>query len=113
MKKEKNVEETLKFVSMVAQKQGWELNPDGPFVELLAQGLSDNFNRYSFFQCPCRDSNGQASDNRDIQCPCQYAAQDIQEFGHCYCALFLSKEHLSQGLDVEPIPERRPEELFN
>ena len=44
-KKEKTVEQTLKFVEMVAKKQGWKLNRDDEFLHMLAEGLMKNYNQ--------------------------------------------------------------------
>lgn len=49
---------------------------------------------------------------RDVICPCVYAGEDITEYGHCFCGLFLSREFHTTGKEVQPIPERRPEELL-
>jgi len=105
-------EETHKFVTMVAQKQGWDVNKDVDFRDILETGLMTNYQRLGFFQCPCRDSNGNRAENRDIICPCSYARQDIEEYGRCYCALFFKASTPQEGYE-EPIPERRPEDLFN
>lgn len=110
-KKEKTVEQTLKFVEMVAKKQGWKLNRDDEFLHMLAEGLMKNYNRYGYFLCPCRDSDGDFKLDKDIVCPCDYAPKDVDEFGHCYCGLYLSEEYWKSEKEPVGIPERRPLEF--
>lgn len=107
---EKSVEDTRKFMKMVAEHQGWELNPDEEFLDLLAEGLSTNWNRYGYYSCPCRDASGKKDLDKDIICPCDYCVPDQKEYGHCYCGLYLTKEFAASGQQTNSIPERRPEE---
>lgn len=103
----KSLEQTILFTRMVAQKQGWELNPDKEFYSTLAEGLTSNFNRYGYFLCPCRDTGGsREADKKDI-CPCLWSKLDVPEFGHCYCALYFSKEFAASGNEPSGIPDRR------
>jgi ferredoxin-thioredoxin reductase catalytic chain len=46
--------------------------------------------------------------DRDIICPCDYRDPDIQEFGCCYCALFVRQDVYARETPIMPIPERRP-----
>ncbi|TVR70117.1 MAG: ferredoxin:thioredoxin reductase [Spirochaetaceae bacterium] len=100
-------EQTNQFIRKVAEKRGWVPNPDAAFVESLAEGLTVNVNRYGYYLCPCRDGEGNRSDDTDIVCPCAYAAQDIREYGQCFCGLFLSPEKGRDNPEVAQIPERR------
>ncbi len=48
--------------------------------------------------------------DKDIICPCVHREPDLEEFGACYCRLYVSKAvHNNQAL-VEYVPERRPPE---
>ncbi len=104
MPREKAPADAQRFITMVAQKQGWGVNPDQPFVDDVAAGLATQFNRYGYFLCPCRDGDGERSEDKDIICPCVYARPDMEEHGHCYCGLFLRKGYSGP---IRPIPERR------
>ncbi|HUX49453.1 MAG TPA: ferredoxin-thioredoxin reductase catalytic domain-containing protein [Spirochaetia bacterium] len=108
----KSTEDTTRFVEMVAGHNGWEVNPDKAFVGHLVDGLTENYNRYGFYLCPCRDSWGERTKDRDITCPCSYIVADQQEYGHCFCGLFLSSEFAKRGEAPQQIPERRPEDLY-
>ena len=107
-KKEKNIEDTRKFIEMVAKKHDWKLNPDSEFVNSLIEGLTINYNRYGYYSCPCRDADGIKEKDKDIICPCDYCVPDQQEYGHCYCGLYLTKEFYETKKEPEGIPERRP-----
>ena len=104
----KTLEDTRKFISMVADKQGWKLNPDKEFVQMLVEGLTTNFNRYGYPSCPCRDATGVREKDKDIICPCAYCRPDQKEYGHCYCGLYLTPEFAATGKIPKAIPERRP-----
>lgn len=104
---EKNTEEVRKFTEMVARKQGWELTPDQQFYDDLVEGLRTNWNRYGYFLCPCRDTEGSREADADVLCPCAYAKGDIDRYGHCYCSLYQSSAFLASGDAPTAIPERR------
>ena len=104
---EKNFENTRLFVSMVVQKQGWELNRDEEHLEIIISGLMKNYNRYGYFACPCRDASGVKEKDSDIICPCDYCRPDQEEYGHCYCGLYLTKDFFKSGKEPQSIPERR------
>lgn len=95
------------FVTMVATQQGWELNRDQEHLEIIIEGLAKNYNRYGYFSCPCRDASGNREKDRDIVCPCRYCRPDQEQFGHCYCGLYLTKEYFATGKEPSSIPERR------
>jgi len=61
--------------------------------------------------CPCRVSCGSKKYDVDIICPCEYRDADIDEFGMCYCGLFVSKQIKENPSQMGPIPERRPREI--
>jgi ferredoxin-thioredoxin reductase catalytic chain len=103
----KDADKTRAFARMVAQKQGWEIGPDASLVEMLVEGLTVNYNRYGYYLCPCRDSDGSREADRDAICPCVYARADIEDYGHCYCSLYASKSFLDSGAEATGIPDRR------
>lgn len=101
-------EQTRQFIEHAARHNGWEPNPDESFREIIAEGLTTNANRHGYYLCPCRDGDGDRKADRDIVCPCIYARADIEEYGQCFCGLFLSSEKARETPPVvEQIPERR------
>ena len=107
-KKEKNIEDTRKFVEMVANKNKWKLTPDTEFLDSIIEGLNTNYNRYGYYSCPCRDGDGIKEKDKDIICPCDYCIPDQKQYGHCYCGLYLTQEFYDSGKETQGIPERRP-----
>lgn len=104
---QKDEEGTRLFARMVAKKQGWELNADEEFFGMLIAGLTKNWNRYGYYLCPCRDTEGSRDADADVICPCRYSRPDIEEFGHCYCSLYQSPAFKASGRQPAAIPERR------
>ncbi len=104
---EKSIEDTGRFASMVAAKQGWELNPDADFTDSLVEGLTVNANRYGYYLCPCRDTEGSRQADADVICPCAYSWADVERYGHCYCALYLRKGFTAGGGVPTGIPDKR------
>ena len=100
------------FTINTAEKRGWKLTPDEEHLGYMVDGFMINLERYGYLQCPCRDSWGEREKDRDILCPCTYAAGDVKEYGQCFCGLFLDQDTFEEGGASGSIPERRPEELF-
>jgi ferredoxin-thioredoxin reductase catalytic subunit len=67
-----------------------------------------NRKRYGYQACPCRLSEGKKEEDLDIICPCDYRDSDLDEYGACYCALYVSKEVVDGKKKLGSIPERRP-----
>jgi ferredoxin-thioredoxin reductase catalytic chain len=89
---------------------GYYLNPDVEFVLDLMEGLLINEERYGYQACPCRLADGARDQDLDIICPCDYRDADLDEFGACYCALYVSEEIARGKVEAEPVPERRGSE---
>ena len=62
----------------------------------------------SYWCCPCRLAFGEKSKDLDVICPCYYRDSDIEEFGACYCALYVSDDWIEGKKKHGSIPERRP-----
>ncbi len=91
-----------------ARKNGYFLNPDTPFTMELIEGLVENEKRFGHQACPCRLADGVKEEDLDIICPCDYRDADIENFGACYCALYVSKDIAEGKAQAEPLPDRRP-----
>jgi len=91
-----------------AKTYGYYLNPSPAFLKNLLEGLKQNEERYGYPSCPCRLASGKFEFDRDITCPCDYRDPDVQEFGACYCALYVRKDVFEGKAPLTPIPERRP-----
>lgn len=93
-----------------AKSNGYRLNRDPAFLKDLLEGLKTNEERYGYPSCPCRIATGKFEVDRDIICPCDYRDPDVQEFGACYCALFVRQDVYEGKIPLQPVPERRPQE---
>ena len=91
-----------------AQRNGYFLNPDQDFLQDLLEGLKQNEERYGYPSCPCRLASGKIEFDRDIICPCDYRDPDVEEFGTCYCALYVNQDVYEGKTPITPVPERRP-----
>jgi ferredoxin-thioredoxin reductase catalytic subunit len=91
-----------------AKTHGYYLNPNPDFLKDLLEGLKRNQERYGYPSCPCRLASGKLEFDRDIICPCDYRDPDVEEFGACYCALYVRKDVYEGKTPLMPVPERRP-----
>jgi ferredoxin-thioredoxin reductase catalytic chain len=94
----------------VQEPKGYYFNNDKKRVFELLDALLVNKNRYGYMGCPCRLASGNRENDNDIICPCVYRKPDVEEFGSCYCNLYVSKEWNEGKIPHEYIPERRPPE---
>lgn len=91
-----------------AESGGYHLNPDTAFVKDLLKGMLINEKRYGYPSCPCRLGAGEKAADLDIICPCDYRDPDLDKYGCCYCALYVTGSVLTGIKRVSSIPERRP-----
>lgn len=105
---EKEIDERYNKLFREAEAGGYHLNPDLPFTRNLVRGLLVNEKRFGYQACPCRLSSGKRGEDLDIICPCDYRDPDLNDYGDCYCALYVSAAVLKGEEPVRSIPERRP-----
>ena len=105
---DKQVEDLYLKLLKDAQAGGYNLNSDTNFVKELLKGLLTNEQRYGYISCPCRLASGKQEEDLDIICPCDYRDGDVDKYGACYCALYVSKEVLDGKKKLGSIPESRP-----
>ncbi|HJX05754.1 MAG TPA: ferredoxin-thioredoxin reductase catalytic domain-containing protein [Candidatus Nanoarchaeia archaeon] len=91
-----------------AEKRGYYLNPDVEFTKALISSLLINEQRYGYWACPCRLASGVRQEDLDIICPCDYRDIDINQFGTCFCGLYVSYDAAHGKKTISSIPERRP-----
>jgi len=105
---EKEVDRLYITLKKDAESGGYLLNPDADFTKNLVRGLLKNEQRYGYRACPCRLASGNKEEDLDIICPCNYRDPDLDDFGACYCALYVSEAIASGKKQTAPVPERRP-----
>lgn len=105
---DEELQEYYQQVKKDAEASGYHLNKDVEFTKSLLRSIKINQRRYGYGACPCRLASGDRKDDLDIICPCDYRDPDLNEYGACYCGLYVSGEILSGAKKLTSIPERRP-----
>ncbi len=105
---QEDVDRLYERLNREAIEGGYRLNPDVPFTKELVRGLLKNEGRYGYPACPCRLASGKKAEDLDIICPCDYRDPDVEEYGACYCALYVNDAIATGTAKVAPVPERRP-----
>jgi ferredoxin-thioredoxin reductase catalytic chain len=105
-----NAQDLYERLKSEAESAGYYLNPDIEFVLELMEGLLANEKRHGYQSCPCRLATGTREEDLDIICPCDYRDPDLDEYGACHCALYVSEDIAAGRKRVQPVPERRGRE---
>ena len=105
-------EKLYDVLTKYAHTLGMELNADREYVMEICEGLLTNQARYGYRSCPCRLALGLLDKDRDIICPCRYMPPDVEEYGSCYCGLYVSGDWNAGKVPHVKVPERRPPELL-
>lgn len=101
------IERLYERLNREAEAAGYHLNADMEFTKGLVKGLIINERRYGYWACPCRLASGNKQEDLDIICPCDYRDPDLNDYGSCYCALYVSEAARKGEKKVGSIPERR------
>lgn len=106
--------ETLyEMLKKVQEPKGYFFSNDKETVFELLNALLVNKERYGYMVCPCRLAAGTREKDSDIICPCVYRKPDVEEYGSCYCNLYVSREWNEEKIPRVYVPERRPEDKFS
>jgi ferredoxin-thioredoxin reductase catalytic chain len=96
------------MLKKVQEPKGYYFNKNKERVFELLEALLLNKERYGYMSCPCRLASGDREQDKDILCPCVYRAPDVEEFGSCYCNLYVSRAWNEDEITHIHVPERRP-----
>ena len=96
------------MLKKVQEPKGYFFNKDKERVFELLEALIVNKKRYGYMSCPCRLASGDREKDKDILCPCVYRAPDVEEYGSCYCNLYVSTAWNEDNIEHAYVPERRP-----
>lgn len=108
-----DVERLYETLRKIQEAKGYFFNRDKERTFELLEALLTNKDRYGYMGCPCRLLSEDRKRDQDIICPCVYRAPDVEEYGSCYCNLYVSKEWNEDKIPHDYVPERRPpEKLF-
>jgi ferredoxin-thioredoxin reductase catalytic chain len=105
-----NAEKLYEALRKVQEAKGYYFNQDKERTFELLENLLINKTRYGYMACPCRLASGDREWDKDIICPCVYRKPDVQEYGSCYCNLYVTQEWNEDKISHEYVPERRPPE---
>ncbi|MBF0200494.1 MAG: ferredoxin:thioredoxin reductase [Desulfamplus sp.] len=105
-----NAETLYENLRKIQEPKGYFFNRDKDLVLELLDSLINNKERYGYMACPCRLASGDREWDRDINCPCEYRDADMDEFGSCFCGLYVSSELNEGKREACYVPERRPVE---
>ncbi len=104
------VEQLYGALKKSQEAKGIFFNKDKDLVFELLESLLLNKDRYGYMACPCRLACADRENDKDIICPCVYRAPDLEEFGACFCGLYVSKALNNNEVESQYVPERRPPE---
>ncbi|HCY84282.1 MAG TPA: ferredoxin:thioredoxin reductase [Desulfobacteraceae bacterium] len=105
-----NVDTLYNALKKSQEAKGIYFNKDKDLVFELLEALIKNKDRYGYMACPCRLACGDREHDKDIICPCVYRAPDLEEFGACFCGLYISTALNNNEIESQYVPERRPPE---
>ena len=105
-----DAEQLYERLKPIQEAKGYFFNKDKQRVFELLEALLANKERYGHMACPCRLASGDREMDKDIICPCVYREPDVEEYGSCFCNLYVSKEWNEETLTHRYVPERRPPE---
>lgn len=105
-----DVEKLYAMLEKTQSAQGYFFNADRDRTMELLEALLKNKDRYGYMVCPCRLASGDRENDKDIICPCVYRTPDVEEYGSCYCNLYVSRAWNDGTIDRDFVPERRPPE---
>ncbi|MGD8371955.1 MAG: ferredoxin-thioredoxin reductase catalytic domain-containing protein [Syntrophobacterales bacterium] len=105
-----DIETLYQSLRKVQEAKGYYFNKDKDRTFELLENLITNKDRYGYMACPCRLASGDREWDKDIICPCDYREPDVEEYGSCYCNLYVSQEWNDEKIPHDYVPERRPPE---
>lgn len=104
---EEEIERAYNKLKEDTESGGYNLNGDTSFTRELVRGLLINEKRYGYQACPCRLASGVKEKDLDIICPCYYRDPDLEQYGTCYCALYVDDDIKKGVKKLKSIPDRR------
>ena len=105
-----DAKQIYEMLKKAQEPKGYYFNTDKVRVFDLLKALIINKDRYGYMACPCRLASGDKENDKDIICPCVYREPDVEEYGSCYCNLYVSTEWNDKKIPHQYVPERRPAE---
>jgi ferredoxin-thioredoxin reductase catalytic chain len=101
-------DQLYEMLRKIQEPKGYFFNRDRERVLDILRDLLINKERYGYMSCPCRLASGDRERDKDIVCPCAYRSADVDEYGSCYCNLYVSQKWNEDKTPHTYVPERRP-----
>ena len=105
-----DINQLYEMLKKFQEPKGYFFNRDRERVFDILRDLLINKERYGYMSCPCRLASEDRERDKDILCPCSYRAADVEEYGSCYCSLYVSQDWNEGTIPHAYVPERRPPE---
>lgn len=105
---QEEVDKLHEQIRKIQEPKGYQFNKDYEYTCPLLEQLLVTRARYGYMACPCRYANGTYELDKDIICPCTYRADDVKEYGACFCGLYVNAEWNEDKIAHEYVPDRRP-----
>ncbi len=102
------VDQLYQNLKKVNEAKGIYFNKDKDLVFELLEALLLNKERYGYMSCPCRLASNDREKDKDIICPCVYREPDLEDYGACFCGLYVSEALHNREIESQYVPERRP-----
>lgn len=106
-------DQLYEMLRKIQEPKGYLFNRDRERVLDILRDLLINKERYGYMSCPCRLASGDRERDKDIVCPCAYRSADVDEYGSCYCNLYVSQKWNEDKTPHTYVPERRPPEKMS
>jgi ferredoxin-thioredoxin reductase catalytic chain len=103
-------DQLYEMLRKIQEPKGYFFNRDRERVFDILRDILINKERYGYMSCPCRLASGDRERDKDIVCPCTYRSADVDEYGSCYCNLYVSQKWNEDKTPHTYVPERRPPE---
>lgn len=104
----KDISDFRERLEKIQRMKGYYFNDDDSYTVPLLEQLLNTRARYGYMACPCRYANGSYELDKDIICPCAYRAADIEEYGACFCSLYVTVQWNEGKIPHVYVPDRRP-----
>ncbi|WP_339061709.1 ferredoxin-thioredoxin reductase catalytic domain-containing protein [Tepidibacillus marianensis] len=88
IKYREKIKKSDQWIQKYAEVKGLSVNPHKMYLTNLKIWLAENEDIYGQRICPCFEGTGDNKTDRQLTCPCTYAAHDIEVHGTCHCNLF-------------------------
>ncbi len=88
-------EKFLEAIERFAEKNEFQVNPDGEKVKMLLDGMFNNEQNHGLKYCPCRLITKDFAEDLKLVCPCNFLIHETykdKENGECWCGLFVRRK---------------------